>query len=65
MRELTTSGAAEDVHSSSLKVILESESWRFISTKAYFGVFNLAKEPRKFTLKITEIEDVDMLPSEL
>jgi hypothetical protein len=59
MRDLTT---AEDLGSSSIKVILESESWRFISTKAKFGVYNTSGVPRSYSIKVTEIQDFNMLP---
>jgi hypothetical protein len=65
MRELMTSGAAEEDNSSSIKVILESESWRFISSKACFGIFNKAQEVREYTVKVTEVPDIDMLPPDL
>lgn len=48
MRDLTT--AAEDLGESSIKVILESESWRFISTKAKFGLYNTSGKARDYTL---------------
>jgi len=49
MKDLTTA------ESSYIKVILESESWRFTSTKAKFGVFNSSGNPREYSIKLTEI----------
>jgi hypothetical protein len=60
LKELTT---AEDLGSSSIKVILESESWRFISTKVKIGIYT--SDPKEYNVKITEIKDADMLPPEI
>ena len=65
MSKLMSYGATEQTVDSTLRVILESESWRFISTKAKIGVYNKAGEPREYTVKVTEMQERDMLPPEL
>lgn len=69
--ELTTYGATstseEDEESKSefIRVILESESWRFVGRKAHIGVYNKSGTPHPYTLKVTEMRDTEMLPPEL
>lgn len=45
--------------------MLETEAWRFISEKAYFGIYNSSKEPIDITFKITEIKEEELLTPEL
>ncbi len=58
-------GAADQSTDSSLNVVLESESWRFISTKARIGVYNKSGKSREYKVKVTELKEKDMLPDEL
>jgi hypothetical protein len=57
MSQLMTYGASQEdcQGTNSVKVILESESWRFISTKARIGVYSKADSSREFTIKVTEL----------
>ena len=48
-----------------IKVILESESWRFIGTKAHFGLYNKSGSPKQYTFKLTEILEEDLLSAEV
>ena len=66
MRELANYGATSaEEESAGIRVILESESWRFISHKAHLGLYNKSGRPREYTLKITEMKDSEMLPDSL
>ena len=58
-------GATEQSTESSLNVVLESESWRFISTKARIGVYNKSGKSREYKVKVTELKEKDMLTDEL
>ena len=62
--ELTTLGAAS-VSDSGIRVILESECWRFISSVFHMSVFNTSAEDRLYTVKVTELKDHEMLPPAL
>lgn len=62
MSKMMSYGAVESTFKSTLRVILESESWRFISTKAKIAVYNKAEEAREYTVKVTEIQENNMLP---
>jgi hypothetical protein len=46
-------------------VILESESWRFISSVVHIGLHLKNSPPKEYTVKLTEMKDSDMLPQEL
>ena len=61
MSQLMNYGATEQSFNSTLRVILESESWRFISTKARIGLYNRSVQPREYKVKFTEIKEKDML----
>lgn len=68
MRKLTMFGATTTTTSESnngLKVILESESWRFISSIAHIGLHNKSGSTTDYTIKLTELKDLDMLPPSL
>ena len=68
MNELTSYGASSKIgdEDKGINVILESESWRFMSDKAHIGIFNKSQDPdRQYTLKVTELKDHEMLPVEL
>ena len=65
MTQLMSYGATEQSSDSSLNVVLESESWRFISTKARIGVYNKSGQSREYKVKVTELKEKDMLPDEL
>ena len=58
-------GATDQSTDSSLNVVLESESWRFISTKARIGVYNKSGKSREYKVKVTELKEKDMLTDEL
>jgi hypothetical protein len=65
MRKLTMYGGVSTDLDEGFRVILESESWRFVSTKVHIGLHNKCGIPRDFTIKITELKDIEMLPKEL
>jgi len=65
MQQLMSYGATEQSTESSLNVVLESESWRFISTKARIGVYNKSGKSREYKVKVTELKEKDMLTDEL
>jgi hypothetical protein len=50
-----------------IKVILQSESWRFVSRKAHIGLHNKRGDgsSRQYTLKLTELKEIDILPPEI
>lgn len=50
-----------------MHVLLETESWRFISEKAYIGLYNFDPESnaKDYTFKLTEILEEDILPQDL
>ncbi|CDW84668.1 sam-dependent methyltransferase [Stylonychia lemnae] len=50
---------------SGIKVLLESEAWRFVSNKAHFGLYNKSGQDQIYKFKLTEIKEEDILPVEL
>ncbi len=50
-------GAMELDIDSTLRVVLESESWRFINTKARIGVYNKSGDTREYKVKVTELKE--------
>ena len=50
-----------------MHILLETESWRFISEKAHIGIYNFDPEnnSKHYVLKLTEILEEDILPKEL
>ena len=48
-----------------LNILLESESWRFVSTHARFGLYKLSSDPRKYQFSLQEIEEETLLPEDL
>lgn len=62
--ELMSYGAAS-VSDSGIRVILESECWRFISSVFHMSVFNTSPEDRVYRVKVTELKDCECLPPEL
>lgn len=55
-----------------LKVIIESEAWRFISDSAHFGIYNKKSSTaeqsqlkRKYKFKVSEIKEEDLLPQDI
>ena len=48
-----------------IKILLESEAWRFVSNKAYFGLYNKSGEEKAYKFKVTEIKEEDILPEDL
>ena len=65
MNQLMSYGSTEQSSDSSLNVILESESWRFIGTNARIGVYNKSGSPREYKVKVTELKEKDMLPDDI
>lgn len=54
-----------DLSNSGIKVLLESEAWRFVSAKAHFGLYNKSGLERSYKFSVTEIKEEDLLPIEL
>ena len=50
-----------------IHVLLETESWRFVSEKATFGIYNFdpSDNAKNFVFKLTEIKEEDLLTEEL
>lgn len=68
MRKLTTYGATESDLDDGIRVILESESWRFISHHVHIGIHNKGGgggKSRLYTVKITEMKTHEMLPQQI
>ena len=66
MRRLTTYGATEsDSQDNGIRVIIESESWRFISHHAHIGIHNKSGKPEEYKVKITELKTHEMLPHDI
>jgi hypothetical protein len=47
--------------------LLETEAWRFVSDKAYIGIYNddTTIADRSYTIRVTEVKEEDLLSEDL
>lgn len=54
--------ASEESKKQEINVMLESESWRFVGTKAHFGIYNKSGSDRIYKIQLREVKEEDLLP---